>query len=88
MKQIEHLSIPDNMGSVDLRKKIVLLLRGTIVNKTYVTQQKNYIFTYFYQQYLVLFTLVPRISNRLAKLSFRHGCQLPLGELEGAMMRF
>ena len=38
-----------------------VLLRGTIVNRTYGIQ-KNYIFTNFYQQYLVLLTMVPRNS--------------------------
>ena len=37
------------------------LLRGTIVNRTYGTD-KTYTFIYFYQQYLVLFTMVARNS--------------------------
>ena len=37
------------------------ILRRTIVNRTYSTYTKTYIFRYFYQQYLVLFTtMVPR----------------------------
>ena len=39
------------------------LLRGTIVNRTYGVHKNLpgtwYIFTYFYSQYLVLFTVVP-----------------------------
>ena len=37
------------------------LLRGTLLNRTYGAH-KTYIFRYFYQQYLVLFTMVPRNS--------------------------
>ena len=40
------------------------LLRGTLVNKTY-GKHKNFIFTYFYQHYLVLFTMVPRSRKYL-----------------------
>ena len=43
-----------------------LLLRETIVNRTYGTHKKTtrYIFTNFYYQHLVLFTMLPRISFR------------------------
>ena len=44
-----------------------VLLRGTIVNRTYGTHKilsgTWYIFSYFYFQYLVLFTMVPRNSE-------------------------
>ena len=40
---------------------IAALLRGAIVNRTDVTH-KNYLFTYFYEQHLVLFIMVPRNS--------------------------
>ena len=35
------------------------LLRGTLVNRTYGTDKNLYI-SFFYEQYLVLFTMVPR----------------------------
>ena len=45
------------------RKINHLLLRGAIANRTYGTHENLYskhIFTYFYEQYLVLFTMAPR----------------------------
>ena len=41
-----------------------LLLRGTILNRTYGTHQKSIYLAICFQQYLVLFTVVPRNSNR------------------------
>ena len=43
------------------RQTTTVLLRGTTVNRTYGTH-KTYMFTYFYQHYLVLFTMPPRNS--------------------------
>ena len=44
------------------------LLRGTILNTRYqvgpTVHTKTYIFRYFHERYLVLFTMVPRNSNR------------------------
>ena len=42
-----------------VEKEEYILLRGTIVNRTYGKHKNLNIFTYFYQQ-LVLFTMVPR----------------------------
>ena len=44
--------------------KRFLVLRGTIVNRTYGTHKNLY--TNFYSQHLVLFTMVPRDSMQLA----------------------
>ena len=41
----------------------LILLRGTILNRTYGLHQNQHIFGYFYSQYLVLFTMVPRNIN-------------------------
>ena len=43
------------------------LSRGTIVHRTYAIDKKPtwYIFTHFYQQYLLLVTMVPRNNNTL-----------------------
>ena len=41
----------------------LILLRGTILNRTYGLHQNQHIFSYFYSQYLVLFTMVPRNIN-------------------------
>ena len=44
---------------------LVILLRGTIVNRTCGTHKKTYprILNFYYQQYLVLFTMVPRYTT-------------------------
>ena len=39
------------------------LLQRTVVNRTYGKHKKKHIFTYFYQQYLVLYTMVPRNTS-------------------------
>ena len=44
-----------------------VLLRGTMVNRTYGTRKNLYIYR-FYQQYLLLFTMVPR-KYALARLT-------------------
>ena len=41
------------------------LLRGTIVNRTYGIHKNLHIYLFPYQQYLVLFTMVPR--NRISR---------------------
>ena len=47
---------------------VFLLLRGTIVNRTYRILKNLpgtwYVFNHFYKQYLVLLTMVPRNSGR------------------------
>ena len=42
------------------RRCRVLVLRGTMVNRTYGIHKNIYIIDHFYQQYLVLLTMVPR----------------------------
>ena len=41
---------------------LCVLVRGTIVNIGPMVYTNTYIFTYFYAQYFVLFTMVPRNS--------------------------
>ena len=49
---------------------LLLVLRGTIVNRTCRIHKKNYIFNHFHQQHLVLLTMVPRNSvHHLARPS-------------------
>ena len=58
----------DNSFIAPLFSKLVILLRGTIVNRTYVwyaQKPTRYIFSYFHQQYLVLITTVPLNSSWL-----------------------
>ena len=64
-------------------KRVYMLLRGTIVNRTMV-DIKTSIFNYFNQQYLVLLTMAPRntvllillyghvLEHRFFVFSFRH----------------
>ena len=47
-------------------KYAMALLRGAIVNRTYGLH-KTYMFTHFYQQYLVLFTMVPRNKTSISR---------------------
>ena len=44
------------------------ILRGTIVNRTYVIHKNQYIFNHFYLQYLFLLTRVPRNSSLCSRL--------------------
>ena len=56
------LLTPNRRFTNQISKKGRRLLRGTIVNTGPTVYTKTYIFTYFYLQYLVLFTMVPRNS--------------------------
>ena len=64
------LSLPDDggcnlteTGNGNGDRNGYILLRGTIVNRTYGIHKKTYIFDQFYKQYLVLLTMVPRNSG-------------------------
>ena len=54
---------------VDQACNLLLILRGAIVNRTSGTHKNLYIFTYFYKQYLVIFTTVwsPVIVKQLRR---------------------